>query len=75
MQNLAFDYHNSKNAWMTGDIFEEWFQKLFVPSVEAHLRWLQLEPKALLLLDTCPAHPPADVLVSRDGRIKVSYLP
>uniref|UniRef100_A0A8C3IF25 DDE-1 domain-containing protein n=1 Tax=Chrysemys picta bellii TaxID=8478 RepID=A0A8C3IF25_CHRPI len=33
------------------------------------------EEKALLLLDNCPAHTPAENLVSCDGKIKVSYLP
>ncbi|XP_067131366.1 tigger transposable element-derived protein 7-like, partial [Centruroides vittatus] len=32
-------------------------------------------PKALLLLDNCPAHPLADNLVSNNGKIKVMYLP
>lgn len=72
---LPLSYSHSKNAWMTSTIFEEWFQKEFVPSVRKHLRQQRLEPKALLLLDNCPAHPPADSLVSRDGKIRVSYLP
>uniref|UniRef100_A0A674KH34 HTH CENPB-type domain-containing protein n=1 Tax=Terrapene triunguis TaxID=2587831 RepID=A0A674KH34_9SAUR len=33
------------------------------------------EEKALLLLDNCPAHSPAENRVSLDGKIKVSYLP
>ena len=54
---LAFAYRSSKNARMTLDIFEEWFQKILVPFVKAHLRRQKLEPKALLLLGNCPAHP------------------
>ena len=72
---LPFSYDASKNAWMTSSIFEHWFHKEFVPAVRKHLRQQRLEPKALLLLDNCPAHPPSDNLVSRDGRIRVSYLP
>ena len=72
---LPLTYDHSRNAWMTSSIFEHWFQKEFVPSVRKHLRRQRLEPKALLLLDNCPAHPPADNLISRDGRIRVSYLP
>jgi hypothetical protein len=48
---------------------------MFVPSVQRHLKNKHLEPKALLLLDNCPAHPPADSLISKDGRIRVMYLP
>ena len=60
---------------MTSSIFEHWFKKEFVPSVRKHLRKQRLEPKALLLLDNCQAHPLADNLISRDRRIWVSYLP
>ena len=75
MKALLFDYANSKNAWMTDDIFEECFKNKFVPTVRKHLRSLKLPEKALLLLDNCPAYPPAAVLTSRDGQIKVAYLP
>ncbi|KAG6940245.1 tigger transposable element derived 5 [Chelydra serpentina] len=75
MKALPFEYTNSKNAWMTRYIFEDWFHKTFVPAVRAHLRKLKQEKKALLLLDNCPTHPPAENLFSRDGKIKVCYLP
>ncbi len=75
MATMPVQYTNSKNAWMTATIFEEWFQKSFVPAVRKHLRSLKMEEKAVLLLDNCPAHPPADMLESRDGKIKVLYLP
>jgi hypothetical protein len=29
----------------------------------------------VLLLDHCPAHPSADVLKSKDGKIKAMFLP
>ena len=29
----------------------------------------------MLLVDNCPAHPPEESLVSKDGRIRVVYLP
>ncbi|XP_005311517.2 tigger transposable element derived 5-like [Chrysemys picta bellii] len=74
MKALPFEYTNSKNAWMNSSIFEDWFHKTFVPVVWAHLRKLKQEEKALLLLDNCPAHPLAENLVSRDSKIKVSYL-
>uniref|UniRef100_A0A674J8V3 HTH CENPB-type domain-containing protein n=1 Tax=Terrapene triunguis TaxID=2587831 RepID=A0A674J8V3_9SAUR len=53
----------------------EWFNKYFVPAVRSHVRRQNLEPKALLLLDNCPAHSPVETLTSKDGKIKVSYLP
>ena len=75
MKALPFIHANSKNAWMTSDIFEDWFHNSFVPEVRKHLRSLKLPEKAVLLLDNCPAHPPAEMLRTRDGRIKVAYLP
>ncbi|KAG6937576.1 tigger transposable element derived 5 [Chelydra serpentina] len=75
MKALPFEYTNSRNAWMNRSIFEDWFHKTFVPAVWAHLRKLKQEGKALLLLDNCPAHPPAENLFSHDGKIKLCYLP
>ncbi|XP_067134499.1 jerky protein homolog-like [Centruroides vittatus] len=71
---LPVVYKNSINVWMTSNIFHDWFHNFFVPSVRKFLRGLSLDRKALLLLDNCPVHPPADNLVSDDGKIKVMYL-
>ncbi|KAJ8876936.1 hypothetical protein PR048_021386 [Dryococelus australis] len=43
--------------------------------MRSHLRSVKLEEKALLILDHCPAHPSADLLQSRDGKIKVMFFP
>ena len=74
-KTLSVIYRHSKNAWMTRDLFSEWFHCEFVPKVRMHLRRQGLEEKAVLLLDNCPAHPHASKLVSMDGKIKVFYLP
>ena len=51
----------------------------FVPEVRRYQEdILHIPPdevKAILLLDNAPAHPHADKLVSRDGLIKVVFLP
>ncbi|XP_028666328.1 jerky protein homolog-like [Erpetoichthys calabaricus] len=75
MSSLPLDYNHSKNAWMTAAIFEKWFHQTFIPDVRRHLRSKGMEPRACLLLDNCPAHPPAEMLKSRDGKIFVYYLP
>ena len=36
---------------------------------------MQLEPKALLILDNCSAHPSEELLVSLDGLVAAAYLP
>jgi hypothetical protein len=75
MSAMPIEYANSANAWMTSILFKEWFAKTFVPQVRKHLRKMKVPVKAVLLLDNCPAHPPAEILQSRDGNIKVLYLP
>jgi hypothetical protein len=75
MSAMPIEYANSANAWMTSILFKDWFAKTFVPQVRKHLRKMKVPVKAVLLLDNCPAHPPAEILQSRDGNIKVLYLP
>ena len=75
MNAMPLAYTASGNAWMTASIFKEWFHKTFVPAVRRHLRERRLEEKAVLLLDNCRAHPPANLLRSADGKITVMYLP
>uniref|UniRef100_H3AEI1 HTH CENPB-type domain-containing protein n=1 Tax=Latimeria chalumnae TaxID=7897 RepID=H3AEI1_LATCH len=75
MKSLPIEYKNSKKAWMTGDLFKDWFFNSFVPSMRHHLYSKRLPEKAVLLLDNCPAHPPAESLKTSDGNIKVFYLP
>ena len=75
LETMPLAYTASGNAWMTAAIFTEWFQKSFIPNVRRHLRERRLEEKALLLLDNCRAHPPADMLRSADGNITVMYMP
>lgn len=69
------NYANSKTAWMTASIFKNWFEKNFVPEVKKFQRDNNLPPKALLLLDNAPCHPPASELVSNDGSICTIYMP
>lgn len=75
MSELPVLYTHSKKAWMTASLFEDWFHNDFVPAVRKHLRRQGVEPKAILLLDNCTAHPPQDTLTSRDGKIRVVFLP
>jgi hypothetical protein len=75
MEPMPLQYANSNNAWMTTNIFESWFKESFIPAVRRHLRSKGIEEKACLLLDNCPAHPPANSLKSSDGKIFVFYLP
>ena len=72
---LPVVYRSQKNAWVDTVIFNDWFQNCFVPDVKKKLAQLKQEPKALLLLDNCSAHPNEDELVSNDGQIVAKFLP
>ena len=71
--HLPLIYKSNLSSWMTKTIFEEWFHKSFVPSVQEHLRSLNLPPKAMLLLDNAPVH--CKNMISNDGQIKTKFLP
>lgn len=73
--NNPIVYRNSRNAWMTCNIFENWFFQQFVPEVRNFLRTQNLPEKALLLLDNAPSHPSAEELKTSDGHIFVMFMP
>jgi len=75
MRNLPVVYKSQKNAWVNTNIFSEWFHNYFVPHVQEKLRERGKEPRALLVLDNCSAHPDQDLLISQDGKVKASFLP
>lgn len=70
-------YNNSKNAWQTKNLFTEWFNNNFVPSVREFAKKRgKRHAKALLLLDNCSAHNNQnDMLSTEDGLINVIFLP
>lgn len=71
---LPAKYCNQKSAWMSQEIFSEWFHKKFVPEVKAHLAEKKLPQKALLLMDNAPTHPTGEIK-SADGNITCLFLP
>jgi hypothetical protein len=75
MTKLPVRYCNQRKAWMTCTLFKEWFHTDFVPFVRAKLNELGQQPKALLLLDNCSAHPEECDMVSDDGLIRTLFLP
>ena len=46
-----------------------------MPTVQGKLREIGCEPKAVLLLDNCSAHPNEEELISADGKVIVKFLP
>lgn len=79
-KNIARDslpviYENQSNAWVNTSIFANWFHQHFVPIVRREFKKLGIQPKAVLILDNCSAHPDEEELVSSDGKIIAKYLP
>ncbi|KAM4865519.1 jerky protein homolog isoform 1-T2 [Thomomys bottae] len=68
IQHLPVAHRAPACAWVDKEIFSNWFHHVFVPSVREHFRTVGLPEgsKALLLLDSSRAHPPASELVSEN---------
>ncbi|XP_043466354.1 tigger transposable element-derived protein 2-like [Leptopilina heterotoma] len=75
MNALPCTYAAQKNAWMSQEIFKQWFNMVFVPNVQKDLKSKNLPPKAILVLDNAPSHPEASSLTSDDGNITCYFLP
>lgn len=56
---LPVTYRNNKKAWITQQIFTEWFENDFVKEACMHCTKISLPAncKIILLLDNCSAHP------------------
>ena len=75
MELLPVEYCGQKSAWMNSKIFPVWFHNSFISTLRKELSSLGLEPKAVLVLDNCPAHPNEEDLISDDGNITALHLP
>ena len=73
--SLPILYANQSNAWVNATLFTNWFHQNFVPTVQEKLREIGCEPKAVLLLDNCSAHPDEEELFSADGKVIAKFLP
>lgn len=75
VSNLPVIYKSNKRAWVTQQLFLDWFNNNFVPEVRRHLQSIGFDKKCkvLLLLDNCPAHPDVNVMISEN--VIVKYLP
>ena len=79
MGHLHAAYYHNRSAWITQDIVTDWFHKDFDPAVRDYQSTFygvsKEDVKAVLLLDNAPAHPGSSKLSSKDGKIKVMFLP
>lgn len=70
--SLPIFYAHHDKVWMAKKIFDEWFFADFVPKVEAYLKNINLEAKALLLIENFA---PRACLTSSNGLIKCVFRP
>lgn len=69
--HLPVHYRANQKAWMTGEIFEEWFKNCFAKEAEDHMKKTNLSFKILLVVENCASHPQN---MSTDN-IRVVFLP
>ena len=69
-ETLPVIYCHQKNVWVNATIFKDWFQNHFVPMTKQKLIELGVEPKVLLIMDNCSAHPSKEELNTDDGLAK-----
>lgn len=75
VKNIPVLYRANKRAWITQDLFTDWFQHHFVPEARSHSISIGLprDSKILLVLDNCTGHPAAELL--EKDHASVVYLP
>lgn len=69
-KQLPVHFMANKKAWMTANLFKDWFNNCFVPEVQKYMTQKDLEFKILLLVDNAPSHP-----VLEHPNIKLLFLP
>ncbi|CAL4081143.1 unnamed protein product, partial [Meganyctiphanes norvegica] len=67
--NLPVLYYQQKSAWMTADLFTQYFHELIVPTIKAEYG----DRKVIVTMDNASCHPPT--LKDIDNNIIVQFLP
>ncbi|XP_008183396.1 tigger transposable element-derived protein 1-like [Acyrthosiphon pisum] len=73
MNHLPVFWRANNKAWVTAQIFSDWFTNCFIPQVEMYLKLKNLPFKALLLIDNAPGHPTS--LKFQHSDIEVMFMP
>lgn len=73
--NLPVVWRSNRNAWVTKDFFADWFQTYFCPAVKKYCEDINVEPRALLILDNAPCHPTNLSTLSTEFPVEVVFLP
>ena len=73
MKLLPVHYCHQKKAWMDSHLFESYFYETFISYIKKFCELNKIEYKILLLLDNALAHPSAEVLQSKDRKVKSMF--
>jgi len=74
MNHLPMFWRANNKAWVSAQIFNDWFTNCFILQVEMYLKLKNLPFKALLLIDNAPGHPPS-LLKFQHSDIEVMFMP
>ena len=70
---LPMYWRVKRKAWVTSELFMDWFHNCFVPQVERYLAGKNLSFKVLMLLDNASGHPTD--LNGAHPNVEVMFLP
>ncbi|CAH2292790.1 tigger transposable element-derived 1-like [Pelobates cultripes] len=73
--SLPVIWKANRKAWITRDIFTEWFTDHFCPSVQRYCQRKGLKEKALLIMDNAPSHPTNLAELPTCIPVEVLFLP
>ena len=72
---LPVVYYSQPKAWMTTELFDNWFHNHFIPAVSNYLKELGLEG-AVLTMDNAPSHTKfSNLRSSADTKINCLFFP
>lgn len=72
---LPLCYKSQGKAWITTEIFFDWYTNHFIPNVKSFREKENKTGKVLLILDKAPSHLEAGKLNAVDKNFKVIFLP
>ncbi|XP_032836246.1 uncharacterized protein LOC116957903 [Petromyzon marinus] len=72
-EHLPVVWRSNRRAWVTATVFREWFATHFCPAVADYCGRRGLPNRALLVLDSAPAHPVN--LEELSENVRVAFLP
>ena len=71
LSNLPVYYYHNKSAWMTQDIFRDWFLNCFLSEVQPIL---DPDMQIQFLVDNCSTHNDPDLMIM-DPKVHIKFLP